>query len=196
MSEGDNDMQHDEAQLITDARRGDAEAFGLLYDAYVRRIYDYVYYRVHHRETAEDLAADVFLRAWRAIEGFDPKKGAFSAWLYRIARNRVIDHARSRRDSEDIEDVWDLLRSGDDPARDAETAERLRTVERLMADLSPGQREVLLLRAWDGLSYAEIAATLGKSEAACKMSFSRAVAELRKHAPLALLLIIIANPLR
>ncbi|HTM68855.1 MAG TPA: RNA polymerase sigma factor [Candidatus Binatia bacterium] len=187
-------MPIDEKKLVEDSRSGDAEAFGSLYDAYVRKIYDYVYYRTHHRETAEDLTADVFLKAYRAIGSFDPRKGSFSAWIYRIARNRVIDHSRSKRDSEDIEDVWDLLRSGDDPARDAETAERLRQAERHIAALPAGQREVLLLRAWDGLSYAEIAETLGKSEAACKMSFSRAVSALRKLAPLAALLLILANP--
>ena len=189
-------MANDEAKLIEASKRGEADAFGSLYDAYVRKIYDFIYYRIHHRETAEDLTADVFMKAWRAIGGFDPKKGSFSAWLYRIARNRVIDHCRSRRDSEDIEDVWDLLASGDDPARDAEAAERLRGVEKLMAGLPAGQREVLLLRAWDGLTYAEIAETLGKSEAACKMSFSRAVAALRAGGAAAALLLILLNPLR
>ncbi|HTK04861.1 MAG TPA: RNA polymerase sigma factor [Candidatus Eisenbacteria bacterium] len=189
-------MRNDDNELIERCRSGDADAFGMLYDANVRRIYDFIYYRTHHRETAEDLAADVFLKAFAKIGDFDPKKGTFTAWIYRIARNRVIDHYRSAKGAEDIEDVWDLLASGDDPARDADARERLAEVERHMAVLPAAQREVVILRVWDGLSYAEIAETTGKSEAACKMSFSRAVSALRKNAPLAAMLILLINPLR
>lgn len=189
-------MATNDVQLIESCQRGDADAFGRLYDAYARKIYDFVYYRTHHRETAEDLTSDVFLKAFAKIGGFDAGKGTFSAWLYRIARNRVIDHYRTAKPADDIEDVWDLLRSGDDVARDAETRERLREVETHLAALPAAQRDVVIMRAWDGLSYAEIAETLGKSEAACKMSFSRAVATLRKNAPLAALLLILIHPLR
>lgn len=182
-------------QLISACQRGDADSFGRLYDAYVRRIYDFVYYRTHHRETAEDLTSDVFLRAFAKIGDFDAAKGTFSAWLYRIARNRVIDHYRTAKPVDDIEDVWDLLRSGADVARDAEARERLRAVEGHLAALPAAQRDVVIMRAWDGLSYAEIAETLGKSESACKMSFSRAVAALRKHMPLAALILLLTHPL-
>lgn len=191
MANNDHDVQ-----LIEACKRGDAAAFGELYDAYARKIYDFAYYRTHHRETAEDLAADVFLKAFAKISAFDPSNGTFSAWLYRIARNRVIDHYRTAKPSADIEDVWDLLASGDDVARDAETRERLRAVEAHLSSLPAAQRDVVIMRVWDGLTYAEIAETLGKSEAACKMTFSRAVATLRKNAPLAALLLILINPLR
>ncbi len=188
-----------DAKLVRACQTGDADAFGRLYDAYVRKIYDFVYYRTHHRETAEDLTSDVFMKAFAGLRGFDPDQGSFSSWLYRIARNRVIDHyrtAKHAKDVEDIEDVWDVLRSGEDVNRDAETRELLRDAEKLVAQLPAAQRDVVIMRAWDQLSYAEIAEILGKSEAACKMSFSRAVASLRLQAPLALLLAILLNPLR
>jgi len=189
-------MPNDDHKLIERCQAGDTEAFGLLYDANVRRVYDFIYYRTHHRETAEDLTSDVFLKVFAKLADFDARKGTFTAWIYRIARNRVIDHYRASKGTEDIEDVWDLLASGDDPARDADAAERLREVERLMADLPAAQREVVIMRVWDGLSYAEIAEAIGKSEAACKMSFSRGVAALRKNAPLAAMMLILINPLR
>ncbi|MEY4745052.1 MAG: hypothetical protein RL272_997 [Candidatus Parcubacteria bacterium] len=186
----------DEEQLIGACQRGESDAFGRLYDAYVRRIYDFVYYRTHHKETAEDLTSDVFLKAFAKMDGFDAGKGTFAAWLYRIARNRVIDHYRASKRVDDIEDVWDLLRSGNDVARDADARERLRETEAHMAALPAAQRDIVIMRAWDGLSYAEIAEITGKSESACKMSFSRAVAALRKRLPLAALLIILTHPLR
>lgn len=185
-----------DAQLVEACQRGDTDAFGRLYDAYVRRIYDFIYYRTHHRETAEDLASDVFMKAFAKIGDFDGRKGTFSSWLYRIARNRVIDHYRTDKKTDDIDDVWDLLQSDADVARDAETRERLREVETYLAALPAAQRDIVIMRAWDGLSYAEIAETIGKSESACKMAFSRAVAALRKNAPVAALLLTLINPLR
>lgn len=187
-------MQND-SKLVQRFQNGDADAFGLLYDAYAKKIYDFIYYRTHHRETAEDLVSDVFMKALAAIKNFDADKGTFSAWLYRIARNRVIDHYRTAKSVEDIEDVWDALASGEDVARDADTRERLAKAEKLVAKLPPAQRDVVIMRAWDQLSYAEIAEILGKSEAACKMSFSRAVASLRLEAPLAMVVAILFNPL-
>lgn len=183
-------------KLVRAVQAGDSDAFGRLYDGYVRKIYDFIYYRTHHRETAEDLTSDVFMKAFAGLRGFDPEHGSFSSWLYRIARNRVIDHYRTAKHAEDIEDVWDVLKSGEDVNRDAETRELLRAAEKLVAQLPAAQRDVVIMRAWDQLSYAEIAEILGKSEAACKMSFSRAVATLRLQAPLALLIAILLNPLR
>ncbi len=167
---------------------GPAE-FDVLYDQYRERIYRYIYYRTHHRETAEDLTAQVFLRVWERMKSYDPARGSFSSWIYRIAHNKVIDHYRTSHTSQDIEDVWDALRGDSDLARDAETRERLRHVEDVIRQLPASQREILILRLWDELSYAEIAEMTGKSENACKTAFSRAIAALRKQSPIVILLI-------
>lgn len=188
-------MTKDDGQLMAAAQAGDAEAFGLLYDRYVRKIHDYLYYRCHHRETAEDLTSLAFTKALERLASFDAAKGTVSAWLYRIARNALIDHFRALKPHTDIEDVWDLLRDGTDAARDAETAERLRAVEAYLATLPSEQRELVIMRVWDGLSYAEIAEVVGKSEAACKMAFSRTMSALRKAMPLATFLLLFAKPL-
>lgn len=185
-----------ERDLIKACHNGDQSAFGELYDAYIDKIYAYLFYRTHHRETAEDLTSDVFTKAWAKINSFDPEGGSFSAWLYRIAHNRLIDHYRAFRPTDNIEDVWDALRSDIDVNRDAETAERLRTVEKAVRSLPASQRDVILLRAWDGLSYAEIAEVLGKNESACKMAFSRGLSTLKDTiGPLAMFLFLL-NPLR
>lgn len=174
---------------------GDASAFALLYDEYVQKIYRYVYYRTHHKETAEDLTSLIFMKAFEELQRFDVKKGSFSAWIYRIARNAVIDHYRSTRSSTPLEDVWDALRDKQDLPRDLDLQAKLKDVEAALASLPAAQREILLLRLWDGYSYKEIADMLGKGEDACKMSASRALKALRETLPLAVFLLFITTPL-
>lgn len=168
----------------------DSKAFGGLYDAHVKQVYRYLYYRTHHRETAEDLTSQAFLKALDRLSTFDASKGTFLAWIYRIAHNVLIDHYRAARETVDIDDVWDL-QSTDDVLRDAETNERVEKLRPYLQALPKDQRELILLRLWDGLSHAEIAEILGKSEAAVKMSYSRAIAKLRKDVPASLFLLII-----
>lgn len=187
-------MIPNEDRLIAAAQSGDAESFGRLYDGYAAKIHDYLYYRLHHRETAEDLTSRTFLKALEKLGTFDPAKGSFSGWIYRIARNSLIDHYRSDRPDLDIEDVWDALRDRKDLARDTETRERLAQVESAITVLPRTQRDVVIMRLWDELSYAEIAAITGKSEAACKMTFSRALAALRTSLPPAAFILFITNP--
>ncbi len=187
-------MDQAELQLIRDAQAGNRRAFASLYDAYLDRVYRYVYFRTHHKETAEDITAGVFVKALEKISSFDAGKAGFTTWLYAIARNALTDHYRRRKPDADLEDVWDTLASGEDIPADTDARARLARVQDLMKDLPAAQREIVLLRVWDELSYAEIAAVTGKSEAASKMAFSRAVATLRKRAPDALLVLLLALP--
>jgi len=168
----------------------DPKAFEAQYDAHVRKIYKYVYYRTQHRETAEDLTSQIFLKAFDKLGGFDESRGTFSAWIYGIARNALTDHYRASRDEIDIDDVWDL-RSDADVVRDAEARERVEKLRPYLQALPKDQRELLFLRRWDGLSYKEIAALTGRSEDACKMAFSRTIARLRKDVPASLIMLLL-----
>ncbi len=174
----------EEKDLIVRSQSGDQEAFGVIYDAHVRKIHDFIYFRVHHRETAQDLTSETFLKAVRSISGFDPGKGSISSWLYRIARNTVIDHYRTRHAASDIADAWDLA-AGSDAGADIDALMKIESVRREMKKLSGEQREVVIMRVWHELSYREIAAIMGKSEASCKMAFSRSLKQLRAGLPLA-----------
>lgn len=179
-----------EKSLIERIHQGDRMAFGELYDAWFPKIYAFIYYRTHHRETSQDIAATVFLKALEAIDRFDPEKGTVGAWLYRIARNAVTDHWRRQKPTLDVADAWDLT-DGTDVALDADFRLRVEQVRAGLAHLTAEQRDVVIMRVWENLPYAEIAAALGKTEDGCKMAFSRAVRKLRATVPLAALLALI-----
>ena len=163
--------------------------FGQLYDQHVRKIYNYIYYRVHHKETAEDLTGTTFMKALENFQSFNPDKGNFSMWIYRIAKNTLIDHYRSLKTNLNIDDIWDVSSNTEIP-KDIDTQMQLEKIQKYLRTLKPVQRDIIIMRLWDGLSYSEIADILGKTEASCKMTFSRAIAEIRGTETLALLLII------
>lgn len=183
-------MENDHAQLAKEVQAGDMLAFGKLYDAHIDQVYRFVWYKVQHKELAEDLTSKAFMKALEKIRTFDADKASFKTWVLTIARNTVIDHWRTVRETKDIEDAWDLS-SGSDTERDAEARMQLEQVRAHLAELTADQRDIVVLRVWEGLSFKEIAETVGKSEAACKMACSRGLSRLRELMPLALYLLFI-----
>lgn len=168
----------DEYQLIAKCQKGDSHSFGGLYDLYAKKIYDFLYFRTHHKQTAEDLASSVFTKALERIAQFDSTKAKFSTWLYQIAKNTLVDHFRTLKYSQSIEDIWDMP-SSVNVERDADTALALEKVKEQIKQLPALQRDIIVMRLWDGLSHKEISEILGISEGNSKVSFSRAVSKLR-----------------
>ena len=177
------DPLHEQALMIR-SRQGDADALGEIYDAYAPRLYTFIYYKVHHRETAQDLLSITFTKALAALPRYQPSKGPAAAWLYTIARNTIIDHYRRLRPQENLEDAWDLSLAATQE-RDADLAGKIALVHKHLTQLTPLEREILTMRVWQEMSYAEIAAALGKREDACKVAFYRAVRRLRSAMPVA-----------
>lgn len=164
----------------------DTTGFAEVYDAHVQKIYAFVYYRVQHREIAEDLTSSTFLKALDKYASF--KGGNVRAWLYRIARNTVTDHYRTHRPPADLETVQNM-QSASNPAHDAEKRMQLERVRAELSKLPEDQRDIIIMRVWDGLTHAEIAEVLGKSEASIKMQFSRSLRHLQSALPLAAFLL-------
>ncbi len=159
--------------------RGDKESFSKLYDFYVDNIYRFIYFKVHS-EDAEDLTELVFIKAWEKRKKYNSKKGAFSSWIYTIARNTVIDHYRVRKETSELHENIQDDKKRSDPQRLAEeslSAEKLRSA---IAKLPPNYRDVLLLRFIEDMDYSEISKTLGKTEGAVRITQFRALKELRK----------------
>src|SRR5512132_1784308 len=139
--------QDEDAALAIRASKGEAAAFGVLYDRHVAAIYRYVYYRVRDDAEAEDLTSDVFTRALKAMPRYEPRQ-AFLAWLYRIARNAVIDRARKGNRQVSFEDAIEHPTADQIVEPDTELLARsdsdaLRTA---LKQLTPLQQEVLVLR--------------------------------------------------
>ncbi len=154
--------------------------FSELYKTHIDKIYRFVYFKTHHKQTAEDLVSQTFFKALQNIKDFDPNKGKFSSWLYRIAKNCVIDHYRTRKSEIDIYDIWDLAGT-QDIKRDSELKDRLEQVEKHLKHLPGEQRDIILMRTWGEMSYKEIAEIVGKSKDNCKNIFSRSINKLRKE---------------
>jgi RNA polymerase sigma-70 factor (ECF subfamily) len=171
------------------AEKADEKLFARAYDTYAERIYQFIYYKTYHRETAEDLTSHTFLKAFENLNRFDPARGSMSAWLYQIARNLVIDHYRSRKSTLSVHDIWDLA-SAEDVEVDVENKVRLEQIQSVIKDLPPEQREIIIMRVWQELPYKEIALIMGKSEASLKMMYSRTIARLKEHVALVFVVIL------
>lgn len=185
-------MQQNDKSLAERASKGDGEAFGRLYDVYIKKIYNFVYYKTHHRETAEDLTGRIFMKALENISSFSQEKGSFSSWLYKIARNTVIDHYRAAKFDTNIEDAWDIS-SDSDMACDTDTRLKIEDIRKFLCLLRPIERDVVIMRVWQEMSHKEISEVIGKSEDNCKVIFSRAVVSIRKQMPLAALVALLIN---
>ena len=176
--------QDEDAVLAARARGGDAGAFGLLYDRHVDAIYRYVYYRVRDDAEAEDLTSDVFMRALRAIPRYEPRQ-AFLAWLYRIARNAVIDRARRGGRQVSFEDA--LGHPAVDQVVEPDTEILARsdsdTLRKALGKLTPLQQEVVVLRFLEGYTTQEIARIVGKREGTVRGIQFRAIGALRQLIP-------------
>jgi len=172
----------DEESLVQRAKQHDQEAFAQLYDEYFDKIYRYVALKIGDRIEAEDMTQQVFLKALQSISSFKWKGVPFSAWLYRIAHNQVVDYLRrNKRRPATLFD--ESLVSSDSENNPQLMAERNIDTERLLSAtqrLTDAQREVISLRFTGELSTAQVAEIMGKSQGAVKALQHSAIVALRK----------------
>jgi RNA polymerase sigma-70 factor (ECF subfamily) len=170
----------DELNLV--ARAGsDADAFGLLYERHVRRIYNYIFYRTGNHHDAEDLTARVFQRALRHVGKFEDKGVPFSAWLYRIAHNLVANwhRDRSRRPTVPLEDNLLPAGGGPHPEAVAVASEEQRLLIEAVRRLPEDRQQLLILKFVERLSNAEVGLIMGRTEGAIKSLYHRTLNTLR-----------------
>lgn len=182
----DNDPEATRLRALVDlAKEGDAEAFGQLYDHYVSGVFRFIYYRVGSQQLAEDLTSETFVRGLRAIQRFNWQGKDFGAWLTTIARNLVADHFKSSRAR--LEIVAETIPEGKATVASPEQ-EVLALISNEMLfeavnSLPSEQRDCILMRFIQGMSIAQTAAALGRSEGAIKQLQLRAVRSLAKTMP-------------
>ncbi len=192
------DPTHTESQIlpeplavaIAECQAGQKQSFVVLYDAFVQKIYNFLFFRTLHKELAEDLTSQAFIKAFEKIHTFDLERGTFQAWLYQIARNLLIDEFRKRKPVDNI-DAHENLRSETNLETEMQAQQDRETLQQLLAELSEESRELVTMRLWDELPYAEIAVITGKTEGSLKMQFSRIIAKLQEHATLLIFAIFI-----
>jgi RNA polymerase sigma-70 factor (ECF subfamily) len=168
-----------EAELAQRASMHDQAAFAELYNAYVEKIYKYIYYKVSNPSDAEDLCEQVFLKAWEAIGRYTWCGYPFSSWLYKLAHNLVIDYYRTRREAVPI---TDLLYTPDEPVdpentlyQSLEAAELRDAIDQLTAE----QRQVISFKFMEGYDNSDIAQMMNKKESAIRALQYRALRSLQ-----------------
>lgn len=172
-----------DANAVNLASEGNAEAFSYLYEQNVKRIYNYIYYRIGSEQDAEDLTARVFHRAFGHINTYVEKGVPFSAWLYRIAHNLIANWHRDnfRRREVSLEDQIDLPIHGDLPERMVERNQEQEMLLRAIRKLSSDRQQLILLKYLEDLSNAEIAVIMHKTEGAIKSLYHRSLIALREE---------------
>ncbi len=173
----------DDITLIEAAGNGDNDAFGLLYERYVRKIYNYIYYRTGNVNEAEDLTAKVFHRAFKHIETYNQRGVPFSAWLYRIAHNLVANwyRDRSRKKEVALDDQIPGTFHFDFPESVLEKTQESEKMLSAIRNLTPERQQLIILKFVEGLSNVEIGQIMRKSEGAIKSLYHRTLESLRKE---------------
>ena len=173
--------QNEEKEILKNASQGSKVAFGLLYERYVDRIFNYVYYRTGNTHDAEDLTARVFQRAMKHITNYQDRGVPFSAWLYRIAHNLVANwhRDRSRKQEITITETMVIPAKHEHPETTLLRTEEQDALLRLIRDLPPDRQQLLILKFVEHYSNAEIGDIMGRSEGAVKSLYHRTLLALR-----------------
>lgn len=165
-------------KLVADAKKGDKNAFGILYQEYLTPIFRYLYARLGSRQEAEDLSQVVFIKAWQAIKNFHFQKKPILSWLYTIARHSLIDFTRKKKEilSENIRIIEPDNFSNIDEVRQ----EKFKTIKQAIGKLNPNHQEIIILKFIEEKSNKEIAQLLNKREDAVRAMSHRAIKSLRE----------------
>ncbi|MBI2165870.1 MAG: sigma-70 family RNA polymerase sigma factor [Chloroflexi bacterium] len=174
-------QERGDEELVSEAQRGASPAFTTLVERYFDRVYRYTAMRIGNTADAEDLAQEVFLKAWKAIGKYRWTGAPFSAWLFRIAHNLVVDQYRRQGQGATVS-LEDMPQdpSRDDVEEQAELALSVDELRKALPKLTEAQRQVILLRFGSGLSLEETAAAMKKKVNAVKALQHAAVLSLRR----------------
>lgn len=169
-------------QSLVRQSRVDARAFGVLYDHYFPRVYNYVYLRVQDRAISDDLVSTIFMRALDRLDTYREERGAFGVWLFRIAHNTVVDHYRSaaRQASLPLEQVESLVSGGPSVEQSLAQRQETRALLAQVARLSEREQEIIGLKFGGGLTNRKIAALMGLKENNVAVILYRTMHKLRQ----------------
>lgn len=178
----DNDLNHvPDAELVAQAKRGETQAFGQLYERYVEQIYRYVKTRVTRDQDAEDLTENVFVRSYEALDSYQERGWPYSAFLYQVARNLLVDHYRQDKGPQLVE--LDEPLPTPDPTMEQLLLQSDFAQEAMAAvgGLPEDYQEIIRLRILMGMSTKRAAEWMDRSEGATRVLLHRALKALREQ---------------
>ena len=170
------------AELVSLAQQGDSQAFAELYETYSPAVYRFLRRRLDGSdEVVQDLTADVFVKVYEKLDRYVERGLPFTAWLYRIAHNHLVDYLRTlpRYQASSLDESIEVVEHHSGSAFGSVLDRQM--LEPALARLTPEQRQAVQLRFLDGLSVVESARMMGRSEEAVKKLQARALANLRRH---------------
>jgi len=165
--------------LLNKAKKGETAAFGELYNIYFKRIFNFIFYRVSHKETAEDLTEEVFLKVYGKLSGIK-NVSSFEPWLYQIARNLIIDYYRGKKEQVELAGMENILSYNDTIIDLLNLSHQQKILSKLINGLSSEQQQIIRLKFFEGLENEVIAALMDKSEGAIRVIQFRAIAKLKE----------------
>jgi RNA polymerase sigma-70 factor, ECF subfamily len=168
-------------RFVAEARSGDEWAFGMIFDHYHEPVYRFIASRVQRPSDAEDLTQLVFVKVLEALPRYESRGVPFGGWLFRLARNTVIDFVRTRHDHAELEAVAERAHGDAGPDEIAVIRQELDAVSAALRSLTDEQREAVALRFFAGLSAREAAEAMGKQEGTVRGLQFRAIAALRRQ---------------
>jgi len=166
-------------RLIIRAKGGDKDAFGEIYNLFLKQIFRYIYFSTRNYELAQDLTQNTFFKAWRALPSISVYRGSFKAFLFTIARNLVIDWSRSKKELplETIEN----FPSFEDPQEDLIRKEARVVVLQALSRLEEDEKQLITLRFFEEFEYGEIAKVVGKKEGTVRVTTHRILKKLKNY---------------
>lgn len=170
-------LSEDDAESVAKSKKDPGE-FSALYDRYVQPVYRYLYYRTNSVAEAEDLTSQTFLSALEALPRYQ-HQGSFAAWLFRIARGKIIDHARRQKNQSPLEEEYPA--EGNDLLAQVAHDDEIEHLAALIRQLDEDEQELVRLRYTAGLPFAQIAVILGSNENTVKKSLYRVMARLQSQ---------------
>ncbi len=173
-------MKSEELQpILAKAQKGDSEAFGLIYDHFSEKIYRFIYFRVGHKEVAEDILSDTFVKAWQKINQINSPE-ALGGWLYQIARNNIIDYYRIKKETLSLDEASNVLEDLVNPIDEVAANMAQKKILETLNQLTEEQRQTIKYKFFEDLSNEEIAYILGKTEGAVRVIQHRAIIKLKE----------------
>lgn len=172
-------VPHELKDLLKQAKAGQDEAIGQIYELFFEKIYRFTFYRVSHKEVAEDITEEVFIKAFGSLHQLTDT-ASFEGWLYQIARNKVIDYYRSKKLTVPLEAIENTLEYETNLVDIVDLQAQQKTFIRLLKELSDEQQIVIKLKFLEDLENSEIAELLHKTEGTIRVIQHRAIAKLKE----------------